>query len=275
MHLLAVFYNNKFVEKILLIRLAIIGREWYHGGEIVEANQKVRSGEMTKVILKPFELFIGTIFLFLLSAVNNHGMALILLSLVVNILLLPFYNFAEKIQKKERAVQQRMKPKIEEFESVYEGYELHLYIQNVYRLNDYHPIYSLRGLVSLLIQFPFFIGAYRFLSTYEGFQGVSFLFLSNLAQPDALLTIGGFTINLLPFVMTGVNLLSGYVYATTMSKREKMKIVVVALVFLVLLYNAPSSLLVYWTFNNIFSLVKNLYAKMTEVEPAFQRGELK
>lgn len=229
---------------------------------------------MSKLILKPFELFIGTIFLFLLSTFNNHGVALILLSLVVNILLLPFYNFAEKIQKKERAVQQRMKPKIEEFESVYEGYELHLYIQNVYRLNDYHPIYSLRGLVSLLIQFPFFMGAYSFLSNFEGFQGVSFLFLSNLAQPDALLTIGGLTINLLPFVMTGINLLSGYVYATDMSKNEKITIVVVALVFLVLLYNAPASLLLYWTFNNVFSLVKNIYSKMTEVEPVLQGGEV-
>lgn len=231
---------------------------------------------MSKLITKPFELFIGTIFLWLLSTFNNHGVALILLSLVVNILLLPFYNFAEKIQKKERLVQQQMKPKLEEFKSVYEGYELHLYTKNVYRLNDYHPIYALRGLVSLLIQFPFFMGAYAFLSSYAGFQGVSFLFISNLAQPDGLLSIGDITINLLPFLMTGINLLSGYVYATDMSRSEKITIVVVALVFLFLLYGAPSSLLIYWTFNNIFSLVKNVYAKITEpvLEPELQRGDI-
>ena len=165
-----------------------------------------------------------------------------------------------------------MKPKIDEFKSVYEGYELYLYTNNVYRLHDYHPIYSLRGLVSLLIQVPFFMGAYSFLLTYNGFQGQSFLFLSNLAQPDGLLTIGGWTINLLPFVMTAINLVSGYVYATDMSRNEKITIVVVALFFLVLLYNSPSSLLVYWTFNNVFSLVKNLYYKKKETE--LMRGEV-
>ena len=132
---------------------------------------------MFEIINRPFELLIGIIFVWLLNLVNNHGIALILLSLVVNIALLPFYNIAENIQKKERLVQQAMKPKIDEFKSVYEGYELYLYTNNVYRLHGYHPIYSLRGLVSLLIQVPFFMGAYAFLSTYSGFQGQSFLFL--------------------------------------------------------------------------------------------------
>lgn len=72
--------------------------------------------------------------------------------------------------------------------------------------------------------------------------------------------------------MTAINLLSGYVYATDMSRNEKVTIVVVALFFLVLLYNSPSSLLVYWTFNNVFSLVKNLYYKKKETE--LVRGEV-
>lgn len=216
---------------------------------------------MSKLITKPFATFIGVIFLWILARVSNHGLALILLSIIVNVILFPLYHVAEKIQQKERSVQQKMKPKIEEFKSVYEGYELYLYTNNVYRLNNYHPAYSLRGLVSLLIQVPFFMGAYTFLANYEGFAGVSFLFISDLALPDGLLTIGALSINLLPFVMTAINLLSGYVYAHDMSKSEKITIIVVAIFFLVLLYNSPASLLVYWTFNNIFSLVKNLLYK--------------
>lgn len=222
--------------------------------------------------MQPFEWFIGKIFLTLFSVFGNYGITLILLSLVVNIILLPFYNFADNIQKKERLVQEQMKPKIEEFKSVYKGYELYLYTNNVYRLHNYHPIYALRGLVSLLIQVPFFMGAYGFLSNYSGFQGENFLFLSNLATPDGLLSINSLTINLLPFIMTGINLLAGYVYASGMQKNEKITIVIVALVFLVLLYNAPSSLLLYWTFNNIFSLIKNLYYKKSEAE--LLRGEI-
>lgn len=219
---------------------------------------------MSEAIMSPFTQFIGIIFTHILNFVGNHGVALILLSLVVNIILLPFYNFAEKIEKKEKDVQAKMKPKLDEFKSIYKGYELHLYTNNVYRLNNYHPAYSLRGLVSLLIQIPFFMGAYSYLSAYAGFEGVSFLFLNNLAQADGLLKIGTLTINLLPFVMTGINLISGYIYAKESTMGEKLTIIGMALFFLVILYSSPSSLLVYWTCNNIFSLVKTIIYEKKE-----------
>ena len=211
---------------------------------------------MSQLLMAPFTEFIGRIFEFIIAAVGNPGMSLIILSIIVNIILFPLYHFADGIEKKEKHIQEVMKPKIDEFKSVYKGYELHLYINNVYRMNKYHPAYSLRGLVSLVIQIPFFMGAYAYLTSYTGFQGVSFLFLSNLAQPDGLLQFGKVVINIMPFVMTGINLLTGYIYAKDMTKSEKFTIVAIALFFLVVLYNSPSSLLLYWTFNNIFSLVK-------------------
>lgn len=218
---------------------------------------------MLDILTEPFSRFIGAIFVWTLGIVHNHGLALIVLSIVVNIILFPFYHFADKIEKKEKQAQLQMKPKLDEFKSVYKGYELYLYTNNVYRLNGYHPSYALRGLVSLLIQIPFFMGAYAYLSHFTGFEGVSFLFLSDLSKPDGLLSIGTLSINILPFVMTAINLASGYVYAKDMTKSEKITPIVIALFFLVVLYNSPSSLLVYWTCNNIFSLIKTLvYAKL-------------
>lgn len=221
---------------------------------------------MSQVLMSPFTQFIEVIFTNKLKFVGNHGVALILLSLVVNIILLPFYNFAEKIEKKEKDIQAKMKPKLDEFKSIYKGYELHLYTNNVYRLNKYHPAFSLRGLVSLLIQIPFFMGAYAYLSSYSGFDGVSFLFLNNLAEPDGLLKIGAMSINILPFVMTGINLVSGYIYAKDSTLSEKLTIIGMALFFLVILYTSPSSLLVYWTCNNIFSLFKTIVYEEKEVK---------
>ena len=223
---------------------------------------------MLQILTSPFAKFIEVIFTTILNFVGNHGLSLIILSLVVNILLLPFYNFAEKIEKKEKDVQAKMKPKLDEFKSIYKGYELHLYTNNVYRLNNYHPAYSLRGLVSLLIQVPFFMGAYVYLSSYTGFEGVSFLFLENLAKPDGLLTFGSISINLLPFVMTAINLVTGYFYAKDSNLSEKFTIVGMALFFLVILYTSPSSLLVYWTSNNIFSLIKTVVYERKELELA-------
>ena len=219
---------------------------------------------MQNLFIQPIKILIEFVFLKILDVLKNHGLSLIVLSVIINIILTPFYYFAENIEKKERDLQNKMKPKIDEFKSVYKGYELHLYIKNVYRLNDYHPLYSLRGLISLLIQVPFFMGAYAYLSNYMGFEGVSFLFLSDLSKPDALLSLGKININVLPFVMTFVNLLSSYVYTKDLDKKEKITPIVIALFFLVILYSSPASLLVYWTMNNVFSLVKNLITYNTQ-----------
>lgn len=220
------------------------------------------------LFIKPLANFIGVIFMFILRFTKNHGLSLILLSIVVNLILFPFYYMAEKVEKKEKDVQAKMKPKLEEFKSVYKGYELYLYTNNVYRMHHYHPAYALRGLVSLLIQIPFFMGAYAFLSSYAGFQGVSFLFIRDLSQPDQLLNLGSLSINILPFVMTFINLYSGYIYSKGEGMTEKLTIVLMALFFLVILYSSPSSLLVYWTFNNVFSLVKSLVYDKKEVKEA-------
>lgn len=228
---------------------------------------------MSNIFVAPFDKVIGKIFLWLLNLIGNHGVTLIFLSIVVNIILFPFYHMAEKIEKKEKDIQAKMKPKIEEFKSVYKGYELHLYIKNVYRLNNYHPIYSLRGLISLLIQIPFFMGAYSYLSSFTGFEGVAFLNLANLAQPDALLKLGALTINLLPFIMTFINLAAGYIYAKNGEMSEKITIIVIALFFLVILYNSPSSLLIYWTCNNIISLIRNIITVKLESKKEFKEGE--
>lgn len=219
---------------------------------------RLRGVIMYNLIVTPFKSFIGVMFEMIFNVVSNYGISLIILSIVVNIILFPFYHIAEKIEKKEKDVQARMKPKLDEFKSVYKGYELHLYTNNVYRLNGYHPAYALRGLVSLAIQIPFFMGAYAYLSAHTGFDGVSFLMIQNLALPDGLLRIGSLSINVLPFVMTAINLASGYIYSKGSSLSEKLTIVGMAVFFLVLLYNSPASLLIYWTFNNVFSLVKSI-----------------
>lgn len=213
---------------------------------------------MKQLIISPFAKIIEVIFLWLFSLVRNYGLSLILLSVIINVILFPFYHIADKIEKKEKNIQEKMKPKIDEFKSVYKGYEQHLYIKNVYRLNDYHPLYSLRGLVSLIIQIPFFMGAYQYLSSYTGFNNISFLMIKDLSSPDALVKLGTFSINFLPILMTAFNLISGYVYSKGTQLSEKITIIVIAIFFLIILYNSPASLLVYWTMNNLFSLIKNM-----------------
>lgn len=77
--------------------------------------------------IEPLAKVIGVLFIFILNLVRNHGVALIFLSIVVNVILYPLYYLAEKVEKKEKDIQAKMKPKLDEFKSIYKGYELHLY----------------------------------------------------------------------------------------------------------------------------------------------------
>lgn len=84
-----------------------------------------------------------------------------------------------------------------------------------------------------------------------------------------MLKLGGVAINIMPFVMTGINLASASVYGKKITFKEKGQLYGMALLFLVLLYNSPSALLFYWTCNNLLSLVKNtVYAVL------YPNGEL-
>ncbi|SBV91936.1 putative Membrane protein insertase, YidC/Oxa1 family [uncultured delta proteobacterium] len=189
---------------------------------------------------------------------GSWGASLVLLSLVVNIALIPVYHLAETWQEAERAVQRKMAPKLAEIQAVFAGRERWMFTRALYRLHGYSPIYSLRTSFGLLIQIPFFFAAYHLLHAAPEMAGASWLFLADLSRPDGLITLGGFSVNLMPFVMTGVNLLSAAVYTTRLTRREKIQLYGLAAVFLVLLYPSSAALLVYWTCNNIFSLGKNL-----------------
>ncbi len=62
--------------------------------------------------------------------------------------------------------------------------------------------------------------------------------------------------------MTLVNVISSIIYTKGFPLREKIQLHVMAVLFLVLLYNSPSGLVLYWTLNNVFSLIKNLFCKL-------------
>jgi YidC/Oxa1 family membrane protein insertase len=186
---------------------------------------------------------------------GSHGVALLFLSVFFNLLLIPAYHWAERLQGKEREIQRRMQPKIEEFRAVFKGQELHMMLRQLYKLHDYHPIYALRTLAPLAIQVPFFIAAFGLLSHYVPFQGASFLFLHDLSKPDGL--IGG--INLMPLLMTAVNLYALQLYSRQLPRSDWAQGVVVALIFLAVLYESPSGLVLYWTFNNLLSVLKSFW----------------
>ncbi|WP_288304438.1 membrane protein insertase YidC [uncultured Treponema sp.] len=193
---------------------------------------------------------------------GNQGIAVIGLSFVVTFFTLPLYMVAEQWQETERNIQKKLKPGVERIKSTFKGDEQYMVLSTFYKENHYHPIYALRSSFSLLIQIPFFIAAYNFLSNLEPLKSYSFLFIKSFGEPDATFHIGSFAVNVLPIAMTIINCVAGFIYSKGHPISEKIQIYGCAAVFLLLLYNSPAGLVVYWTMNNILSLVKNIFYKI-------------
>ena len=214
------------------------------------------------IVIYPLELLVELIYVFFLKSFDNSGIAIAGISIVVSLLALPLYNIADSLQRKERDVRIQLKPGIDRIKAVFKGDEQYMILSTFYRQNHYHPAYALRSSISLMIQVPFFIAAYHFLSHLPQLQGQSFFFISDLGQPDRLLTIGGISFNVLPILMTVINVIAGIIYSKGFPLRDKVQLYGMAGLFMVLLYNSPAGLVYYWTLNNIFSLVKNCFYRL-------------
>ena len=106
---------------------------------------------------------------------DSKGIAVVGLSFVVMICTLPLYMVAEKWQEKERQKQDLLRPGIKRIKATFKGDEQYMILTTFYRQNHYHPLMALRSSFSLLIQIPFFIAAYTFLSHLEPLRGYRFL----------------------------------------------------------------------------------------------------
>ncbi len=213
------------------------------------------------VILYPLVQLIEISFKIFDKLFDNTGIAILGVSFTVTMLCLPLYIVAEKWQQIERDTQTKLKPGIDRIKQTFKGDEQYMILSTFYKQNHYHPMMALRSSFGLLIQIPFFMAAYSCLSKMSALQGNSFLFIRNMGQQDALFHIGNFPVNILPIAMTIINIIAGAIYTKGFAVKDKIQIYGMALIFLVLLYSSPAGLVLYWTMNNIFSLIKNIFYK--------------
>ena len=221
------------------------------------------------IIIGPIEYLFDVITYRTYQVFNEPVFTLLVLSLCVNALTLPLYNAAQKVEMEEKARQDRMATALKMIRDAFRGDERVMMTAAYYKEQNYRPWQALRGTISLLLQIPFFVAAYHYISELRIIRQVGFLGIRELAYPDALIHVGGKSINVLPFAMTILNLLSAAIYEQKSSKKEKIRTMLIALVFLVLLYGSPSALVLYWIFNNLFSLGKNLYQKYVQNKRLF------
>lgn len=214
------------------------------------------------ILIGPLKLLFELIFSAAYSLIQHPGPAIVVLSLAMNILLLPLYQRADAIQLEARDTENKLKDVVTHIKKTFSGDERMMILQTYYRQNHYSPLSVLSGSVSLMLEIPFFMAAYQFLSNVDIFQGTTFGPIADLSLPDGLLVLGGTAFNLLPVIMTLVNIVSCALYLKGFPLKTKIQLYGMAFFFLVFLYDSPSALVLYWTLNNLFSLAKTLFNRI-------------
>ncbi len=202
----------------------------------------------------PLEQFLSVLLFLLHVLTDSYLLAIVFLSVTVRIITTPLELLAAKSVKKEHEIDTVLSWQLREIKTKFIGAERHEAINRLYKRYGYHPLYAVRAMFGLLVQLPFFIAAFYMIGESTELKGVIVPLIGDIGKPDAMI-LGA--VNLLPFVMTGVNLLALFT-TPDFNKKDSIQGVCIAFVFLLLLYQAPAALLIYWSVNNVISLGKNL-----------------
>lgn len=119
---------------------------------------------LSALLIEPLKLVFEIIYVLAYRYIGNPGLSIIALSLIMNFLVLPLYRRADAMQEEARDTEKRLHKGVSHIKKAFSGDEQMMILQTYYRQNNYKPTDALHGSVSLLLEIPFFIAAYQFLS---------------------------------------------------------------------------------------------------------------
>jgi YidC/Oxa1 family membrane protein insertase len=217
-------------------------------------------------ILNPLEWVMKQILTFFNSLVHNYGIAIILVTLVVKLLLFPL----TKKSSEGTLRMQMIAPKIKELQAKYTDnpQKMNMEMANLYKKEGYNP---LSGCLPMLLQLPIFFAMYNLFNNHFDLRGALFIagWIPDLSLPESILNfapsripiLGWSDIRLLPFVYVASQLIYGKVTQTpdtASNPQMKIMLYVMPIMFFFILYNVPSGLLVYWIMSNLLTMVQQL-----------------
>jgi YidC/Oxa1 family membrane protein insertase len=193
--------------------------------------------------------------------IGNFGVAILLLTICVRILLYPLANKAYASMSKMRKLQPDTIILRERYKD--DKHKMNTEMMALYRREKANPM---AGCLPMLVQIPVFFALYSVLfATIEMRHAPFFGWIDDLSAPDPLTFITGFGLVDWPapdFLMIG---LWPIAFAVTMLLQMKLNpqpveplqqkiMMILPIVFLFMFARFPAGLVVYWTWNNVLSI---------------------
>jgi YidC/Oxa1 family membrane protein insertase len=240
----------------------------YAGPKDLPLLRAMRSGQEAVLDFGMFG-FISKLLLWGMNSLHgifgNYALAIIVLTLIIKSLLWPVQNKATREMRKMAALSPKMTEMREKFKD--DPQKLNEEMMKMYREYGVNPF---SGCLPMLIQIPIFFGFYAMLGSAIELRNSSFLWVGDLSQPDTVGHFLGFPINLLPLVMAATMVWQMVITPKTGDKMQQRIFYFMPVIFLVFCYNFASALALYWTTQNIFSIVQ-LYLTRNNPLPELEK----
>jgi YidC/Oxa1 family membrane protein insertase len=135
----------------------------------------------------------------------------------------------------------------------------------------------------MLIQIPIFFGLFTMLRQAVELRGAHFLWIKDLSQPDTVFIIKGLgwipilgtpglglTINILPLIMAATSFWMTHLTPKTGDPTQQRMMMFMPVIFIVFCYNFAAALALYYTVQNLFSILQ-LYQNRKQPVPTLEK----
>jgi len=192
--------------------------------------------------------------------IGSYGWSILALTAIIKIVLWPLQDKANRSMRRMSL----LNPKIQELREKYKDDPTRMN-QEVMKLYKDYGINPVGGCLPMMIQIPIFFGLFKMLGQAVELRNAQFLWVHDLSQPDtvASLPLLGYSIpiNIIPLCMAASQIWLMAMTPKTGDATQRRVMMFTPLIFLFICYNFAAALALYYTTQNLFSIVQFYYNK--------------
>jgi len=189
---------------------------------------------------------------------HNYGAAIILMTILVRLLLLPITRKSAESMRRMQALQPRLKEIQAQFKDDPQKMQ-----RETMRLYGEHKVNPLSSCLPMFIQLPVFVALFTVLRSAVGLRYAGFLWISDLSAPENLFKDSlGFGLNILPILMAATMGLQSYLTPSAGDpSQQRMMMIFMPVMMLFMFYSFPSALSLYWTTSQLLGIGGLIYQR--------------
>jgi YidC/Oxa1 family membrane protein insertase len=201
------------------------------------------------------------------SWLHDYGLAILALTTIIKLTLWPIQNKANRSMRQMAA----LSPKMQELREKYKDDPTRMN-QEVMKLYKQYGINPVGGCLPMVIQIPIFFGLFKMLGQAVELRNAKFLWVKDLSQPDTVahLPLLGWPINIIPLCMAATQIWLMAMTPKTGDPTQRRIAMFMPLIFLFICYNFAAALALYYTAQNLFSILQ-FYQNKRQPMPTLEK----